>query len=1489
MPDASASRPSSSPRDDDQRTDGEQRAGDDSRAGGAERLPDGLQRHDDQPSAHGLDPLPGPVADEGIDEGVGGGAGEVNGESASQVARDLVGEAMARWTDQLARLVGDDPLLHFRDQRDGTLDLTHAHPSGLAMLLAGRPCRLSALVREPGALSDARRRARAVQGRATALAEERGLDAGWLAVGLATWQVPDDERAPAAPVLLRSCRLRPRGAAGDDIDLDLGGRIVLNPALVAEMARRGVHLDGDVVADLALRDDGFDPTPVLERVLQTCRGVPGFAVDRRYVIGTFVTAWRALLDDLADPAAFAGHDVLAALAGDREAVARVGDCPAPEALADAARDVDAHLVLDADADQERALTQVVAGSHLVLDAPPGTGASQTIANLVAVLSAAGRRVLVVSPKRAALDSVLSRLDALGLGDLVLDLPDAGADRRRVLRDLARTLDRAGGVPQPEPDPLAARRDELRQRLDDHVQALHEQREPWGSSAYDAQLALAELTARRPAPRSRVRVRGEDLHRLDQEGLAEIGDRLREAAELGVFQSSPDDDPWFGARLATTEEADEAHARVTRLAERSLPEARDRMTALLAEVGMPPARNVADWDRALTLLGDVRATLDVFSAKVYDTSLADVVAATGSADWRAEHGVRMGALQRRKVRRHARSLLRPGRPPADLHEALVRAAEQRARWQEQAGRGAVPRLPSGLAAAETAYAAVHEDLGWLAERLWDTPAGADLLTDDLQALGGRLDLLAGRTTSLPLVPTVVALRDRLAAAGLAPLLDDLAQRHVPAQDVRAELDLVWWTSLLQHVARSDPRYGQHDGDELRRAAQEFAQADRAHLAAAAQRVRRTTAGRLVRTLDRHGDQADLVRSEAARDRRWQPLREMVRLAPDVLAAARPCWLASPLVVPQVLPADARFDVVVVDAASQATVAETVAALSRGRQVVVVGDLEQAGPSATMVPAGRPGGRSVLESLRALLPVVELRTAHGALNERVAGFAAGHAYRGALRVLPVASSAGELSLQVVEGTGVLVPGQDAVESTDAEVQRVVELVVEHVRTRPEESLGVVTLSAAHAERVESALRLELSHHPRAAAFAGADMLERFFVKVADRAQGDTRDAVILSVGFGRTPHGRVLHRFGAVSEDDGERFLLSALTRARRRMTVVAAFGPDDLDEDRLTSPGARLLQALLAHAATEPFAAVPARGRTDLLLGDLARRLREEELEVAEGYGWGDQLIDLAVGDRGAGWVVAAESDGPGYAGAAARERDRLRPEALARRGWVHDRVWSTDVFRDPAREVARLRGAVREEQRRRERAGDGSPGARASATGSPDAGVRWDSPGRSAVPGSAAGTGTGTVAGSAAGAVTGAAAAGSVAGSGGSPWTAVAPSRRGERPRVPTGRPIEQYRESELDAVVTWICSDTLLRTRDQIAALVRQQLGFVRRSSRVDAVVSAAIERVVARGEVRTADEQRPVAEPPTASGRRSPGSGVQAHDPHERWLLDQRPPHWD
>jgi hypothetical protein len=160
-------------------------------------------------------------------------------------------------------------------------------------------------------------------------------------------------------------------------------------------------------------------------------------------------------------------------------------------------------------------------------------------------------------------------------------------------------------------------------------------------------------------------------------------------------------------------------------------------------------------------------------------------------------------------------------------------------------------------------------------------------------------------------------------------------------------------------------------------------------------------------------------------------------------------------------------------------------------------------------------------------------------------------------------------------------------------------------------------------------------------------------------------------------------------------------------------------------------------------------------------------------------------------------------------------------------VWSTDVFRDPAREVARVRSLVA----RTPGAGvpgAGVPGAGTTGAGAAGSGATSDTASQHRPAGSPASRSSGGVRWDVEDAAPGSEAARSST-----------PSRVGPRPRVPSGLPIDEYSAADLDAVVTWICSDTLLRTHDEVAALTRQQLGFTRRGRRIDEAVDAAIARV--------------------------------------------------
>ena len=195
-----------------------------------------------------------------------------------------------------------------------------------------------------------------------------------------------------------------------------------------------------------------DPGLLFDRLAKACSDVSGFQVAKRIVLGNFSYAKLPMVLDLETATdTLAASDLICAIAGDEKARAAVR-ARHPRMSAnqpDTVPPADEFLVLDADASQSYAINCAVGGADLVIEGPPGTGKSQTIANMITTLSARGQRVLFVAEKRAAIDAVLDRLGQVGLADLVLDLHDGAGSKRKLAADLARTLAVTASIARPD--------------------------------------------------------------------------------------------------------------------------------------------------------------------------------------------------------------------------------------------------------------------------------------------------------------------------------------------------------------------------------------------------------------------------------------------------------------------------------------------------------------------------------------------------------------------------------------------------------------------------------------------------------------------------------------------------------------------------------------------------------------------------------------------------------------------------------------------------------------------------------------------------------------------------------------------------------------------------------------------------------------------------------------------------------------------------------
>ena len=683
-------------------------------------------------------------------------------------------------------------------------------------------------------------------------------------------------------------------------------------------------------------------------------------------------------------------------------------------------------------------------------------------------------------------------------------------------------------------------------------------------------------------------------------------------------------------------------------------------------------------------------------------------------------------------------------------------------------------------------------------------------DDVQVLESKLGALQAQASAARQIPRMIELLEALDGKGLRRIRDESLRRGWDGTAAVRAFEHVRMASLYDHVLATNDSVAAFDRETHASCLNEFHTADTLHVSQGSARILRTWAERVVAARNAFDGQQQLVIREATKKTRHLAMRELFRRAPDVLTALKPCWAMSPLVVAQLLPASPPpFDVVIFDEASQIPPADAISSLLRGRQAIVAGDPKQLPPTAFFTQAGDEDDEredadeelltddveSILDAMSTLLSSPRANKTLGwhyrSKDERLIAFANHHVYNGRMTTFPGALADDCISHVEVPFSPRAVQQRG---SNSAEVERVVQLVLEHARERPGESLGVIAFGSQHSNRIEETLLQARRDLPELDEFFSETAGEPFFVKNLERVQGDERDAIILSVGYGRGPDGRMRYAFGPINQEGGYRRLNVAITRAKRRMTVVSAFSPQDLDPDRIRTEGPRLLRGYIAYAASRGADL----GRVDLdkpplndFEQDIKRRLEAEGINVEPQYGASGYRIDFAAfhPEQPGRPVLAIEADGAAYHSApSARDRDRLRQEHLERLGWRFHRIWSTEYFRRPEQEIARAVAAWQSAVA----AADAPDPEPAPAPAKPAARAAPDPP--------------------------------------------PPQPQRGPKPDVGPKRPITEFSTRQIREIIDWVNSDGILRTQDETIQEVSRALGFQRRGRLINATISNAL-----------------------------------------------------
>lgn len=1322
--------------------------------------------------------------------------------------REIVEKARQAWIKRLIDLSRRNNLLYYRSLKWGTLSLSVDEGERWAALLRGDPVSLRSLVANV-AEEDLILKAVGIWRRAQANQEEKGLATMFVALGMASWKATDGGRDSEAPVLLLPVGLEMKGHAGTSLSIRRGGPVQVNLVLLHVLGTEfGVSISPEKVLSQLQgheEDDVFDPSPVYELFNEACTSIPEFRIRDSAVLGNFAFQKMAMVRDLQEGGEdFVSSDIIAALAGDAEAKQSIGaktQNPDPKVF-DTIPPQSEFLILDADSSQQSAIAAVLAGQSAVIHGPPGTGKSQTIANLVASLAATGKRVLFVAEKRAALQVVLKRLQQVGLEKIAIDLHGADVSPRRVMEQVAAALTTVRQAMPVDCDRMHQQYVERRDRLNRHVESLHRRRKPGGMSVYELQGTLLRLQSE---VQSDTRWRGQELAKIEKADPAKVHDLLREAAGFASLFLRSDPSPWNGVKLADGAAAQHAVDLVARLSSQTWPQFTSSLGELAEVAHFRAPKTLKDAQQIYSLLAAVRKTLDVYSSEIFAQNIREMVRALAPGRSGGLRGIWTWCTnsEYRRARNQALSYRAVGRARGpELFAELTAAEDQRTRWAEISGRSTSPQSLPGDADGNRAFELALADLTGLKsiipKRQFDSLS--------LDEIGTCIDALARDRLTPMKLPKLWEVEQSLERSGGAKLVEELRKKKVPPERWVSAFDQSWYSSCLEAAQAEDPEIAGFNGRTHDGFVRDFKELDKDRIRLAAARVRRAYAERAITAMNENKTEEYAVRSEAEKKRRHRPLRALFAEARHVLTAVCPCWMASPLSVSQLLDTTRCFDFVIFDEASQVLPEDAIPAVLRGSHLVVAGDKWQLPPTTFFAAADEDelvedessaavgGYESLLDSTNAFMPSWYLDWHYRSRDEVLISFSNHYIYEDRLVTFPGPGDSPAIQHVLVQQPPD-VDGQE--ESCSAEVNKVVELILEHAEKRPRESLGVIAMGIRHADRVQRAIDQAVSHRPELGPFFDASAEERFFVKNLERVQGDERDAIILTVGYGKDRGGNLPFRFGPLLSLGGQRRLNVAVTRARQRMTLVSSFSHLDMDLAKVKpKTGVELLRHYLEYAASG--------GKR---LGDLASTdfpmnsfeaevfdvLGSKGIPLVSQCGASGYRIDLVAQhpkERGR-YVLAIECDGASYhSSPTARDRDRLRQQQLENLGWKFHRIWSTDWFMRKDEEVNRALAAYENAV-----ASADTAGLRSEPSVSAPSSINQDrSPAK--------------------------------------------PRARGMRPRISQRTAITEYSESELMAMIDWFESDGRLRTDEEIIDELLPELGFQRRGARIEGVLKMVLEQ---------------------------------------------------
>ncbi|MGD0644841.1 MAG: DUF3320 domain-containing protein [Candidatus Bathyarchaeia archaeon] len=588
--------------------------------------------------------------------------------------------------------------------------------------------------------------------------------------------------------------------------------------------------------------------------------------------------------------------------------------------------------------------------------------------------------------------------------------------------------------------------------------------------------------------------------------------------------------------------------------------------------------------------------------------------------------------------------------------------------------------------------------------------------EIKVIGERIKALRSRVDDLQVWIDFKDIKNRFALRGLDKFFNHLAEQRIPAAELVDVFRRGVYQEWINNLHNEDQKLGRFRRENHEQLIADFKTLDQDLIRLTSSMVIEAANSRkpqdiLIKAAD---SEANILLKEAAKKWRLMPIRTLLQKIPNLLVKLKPCLLMSPITVSQFLPPENnKFDLVLFDEASQIVPEDAIGSIYRGKALVVAGDNKQLPPTSffqknliedldwdELSDEDVEVFDSILDECLGIgLPVKTLRWHYRSKHEELIAFSNHRFYDDNLITFPAANAQndtlGVKLIHVPDG----IYDRGGKRNNPKEAEKVADLVFEHFRSYPKKTLGVVTFSIAQMETVEEAIDRRLKEQPKFEPFFKEDRLEGFFVKNLENVQGDERDVIIFSVGYGHDQQGQMTMNFGPLNKPGGERRLNVAVTRAREKVVLITSIVASDIDPDT-KAVGLQTLRYYLDYAERGPETFETAKSKEgefeSLLDEDVASEIKKMGYEVVPQVGCSGYRIDIGVVDpvNPGSFLLGVECDGATYkSSSSARDRDRLREQVLKQLGWRIHRIWSPAWVSRRDSEIRRLKEALDQAQK----------------------------------------------------------------------------------------------------------------------------------------------------------------------------------------------------